>query len=49
MTPEIVDAIDALFDARVPREWVYNAVGVEISWLIPALGAWFSDLSDRCA
>lgn len=44
MTPEIVDAIDSLFDARVPREWVYNAVGVEISWLIPALGSWFSDL-----
>lgn len=49
MTPEIVDAIDSLFDARVPREWVYNAVGVEISWLIPALGSWFSDLQDRCA
>jgi len=48
MTPEIVDAIDALFDARVPKEWVWNAVGVEISWLIPVLGQWFGDLQDRC-
>lgn len=48
MTPEIVDAIDALFDARVPKEWVYNAVGTEISWLIPILGQWFGDLQDRC-
>jgi dynein heavy chain len=47
MTPEIVDAIDALFDARVPYEWAYDATGVEISWLLPGLGSWFSSLQDR--
>lgn len=49
MTPEIVDALDALYDARVPKEWIYDALGGEISWIIPVLGQWFGSLQDRCA
>jgi dynein heavy chain len=48
MTPEIVDALDALYDARVPHEWIYDPLGGEISWIIPVLGQWFGSLQDRC-
>jgi dynein heavy chain len=47
MTPDILDAINAMFDAKVPNAWVYDATGVEISWILPTLGAWFGSLIDR--
>jgi len=42
LTPVILDAIDAIADARVPKNWLYDSTGVEISWLLPFLGGWFS-------
>lgn len=47
MTPDILEAINSMFDAKVPNAWVYDATGVEISWILPTLGAWFGSLIDR--
>jgi len=47
MTPDILDAINSMFDAKVPAAWVYDATGVEISWILPSLGSWFGSLIDR--
>ena len=47
MTPEILDAINAISDAKVPNVWVYDATGAEFSWLHPNLGGWFASLLDR--
>lgn len=47
MTPELVTAIDMMYINRVPKEWVYDATGVEISWIAPNLGAWFTGLLAR--
>lgn len=47
MTPEIVDAIEAMFQYRVPKKWVYDPTGAEISWLVPSLGGWLKSLKDR--
>ncbi|CAK75138.1 unnamed protein product (macronuclear) [Paramecium tetraurelia] len=47
MTPDILEAINSMYDAKVPLTWVYDATGVEISWILPTLGAWFSSLIDR--
>ena len=47
MTPDILDAINAIFDARVPASWLYDPSGAEISWLLPSLGLWFSSLLER--
>jgi dynein heavy chain len=47
MTPELVTAIDAIYINRVPKEWVYDATGVEISWISPNLGAWMTGLHSR--
>jgi dynein heavy chain len=27
MTPDILDAINSIFDAKVPNQWVYDATG----------------------
>lgn len=40
MTPELVDAINSVYDFRVPSPWLYDPTGVEISWLVPSLTAW---------
>jgi len=47
MTPDIVDAINAVFDFRVPRNWCFDPTGAEISWLTPSLAAWIKGLLDR--
>jgi len=47
MTPNILDAINAIADARVPSTWLYDATGAEISWILPGLGSWFRSLVDR--
>ena len=44
MTPDIVDAINAVFDFRVPRKWSYDPTGAEISWLTPSLAGWLKGL-----
>lgn len=47
MTPDIVNAIGAIYDFRVPREWCYDPTGAEISWLTPTLGGWLEGLKNR--
>jgi dynein heavy chain len=47
MTPDIMDAIDSIADSRAPNKWIYDASGAEISWILPALGAWVSSLVER--
>lgn len=47
MTPDLVDAINAVFDFRVPRNWCYDPTGAEISWLTPSLASWIKGLLDR--
>lgn len=47
MTPQIVSAIDSIADAKVPNNWIYDATGAEISWLLPNLGGWIGGLTDR--
>jgi dynein heavy chain len=44
MTPDILEAINAIFDAKVPVNWLYDPSGAEISWLLPTLGSWFNSL-----
>ena len=44
VTAEIMDSINAIFDTRVPKSWLYNPAGDEISWLAPNLGLWFGGL-----
>jgi len=47
MTPDILDAIDSIFDAKLPYSWLYDPSGAEISWLLPNLGSWFNSLIER--
>lgn len=47
MTPDILDAIGAIFDAKAPNSWSYDPTGAEIAWILPQLGAWIASLVDR--
>ena len=44
VTGEIMDSINAVFDARVPRIWLHSPAGDEISWMAPNLGVWYGGL-----
>jgi len=47
MTPDIMDAIDAIAEAKAPNNWMYDASGAEISWILPGLGACVTSLLER--
>jgi dynein heavy chain len=47
MTTDLLDDMNSVFDARVPKKWTHDASGAEISWLMPNIGAWFTGLIDR--
>ena len=47
MTPNIVEAIDSIFDGRVPKIWIYDKTGEEISWLKPSFVLWFESFIER--
>jgi len=47
MTSELQDAMADLYNAKVPRSWLYTPGGDEFSWLSPTLGLWFTMLVDR--
>merc|ERR1711939_1273452 len=49
MTVELLDDLNAIYDARVPRRWTHDASGQEISWLLPSMGGWFTGLVERQA
>ena len=47
MTPDILSAINCIYDAKVTESWIYDPSGAEISWLLPTLGSWFGSLLER--
>ena len=49
LTSELQQAMADIFDARVPRSWLFTPGGDEFSWLITGLGGWFASLLDRDA
>lgn len=49
MTPMLMAAIEAMSNAKVPHNWLFDATNVEISWMLPLLGSWVSGFFDRYA
>merc|ERR1719197_980237 len=47
MTVQLLADLGSIFDARVPKSWTHDASGAEISWLMPNLGGWFTQLGGR--
>jgi len=47
MTSELQEALDKIADASAPHAWIYTLTGDEFSWILPALGLWFSSLLAR--
>jgi len=38
ITQQIIDGINAIFDAKVPHDWVFSPAGDEVSWQAPTIG-----------
>lgn len=47
MTPLIVSAIDALYDMKIPENWLYDSAMTEISWQKPTFASWIKSFRDR--
>jgi len=47
MTAELLQAMRDIYDAKVPRPWLYTPGGDEFSWLLLYLGIWFAGLKER--
>jgi dynein heavy chain len=47
LTEALVTISNDIFDARVPKAWIYTMSGTEFSWILPTLGLWFSSLTRR--
>jgi len=47
MSPELADAIKCMFDLRVPKVWLLDPSGAEISWLSPTLAGWLASMQNR--
>lgn len=47
VTEDLMSAINAVYDARVPHQWVFSYGGDEISWMSASLGLWFSSFTAR--
>ncbi|PFH32513.1 putative dynein gamma chain, flagellar outer arm [Besnoitia besnoiti] len=47
MTPDLQDDVNFIFDMCVPKKWLRDPSGAEISWISPTLGKWFSGMQQR--
>merc|ERR1719160_1164523 len=47
MTTDLLEDLNSVFDARVPKKWTHDPSGAEISWLLPSIGSWFTGMLDR--
>jgi len=47
MTPFLLDAVNAIYDGKVPNKWLYDPSGAEISWLLLKLSTWMDSLTKR--
>jgi dynein heavy chain len=47
MTPEIEDAIQSLYNGRVPHSWMYDSLGAEWSWVSQSSAGWFRELNQK--
>jgi len=49
MTDELANLIDELFNAKVPRIWMYDATNNEFSWVNSTIGIWYANFTSRNA
>jgi dynein heavy chain len=41
MTADLSEAINAIFNNKIPQTWLFNAAGEEISWMMGSIANWF--------
>jgi len=48
MTPEIDEAIQTLYNGKIPKNWMIDSLGNEWSWISSSSTLWFKELGQRC-
>jgi len=41
MTADLAEAIQAIYNNKVPQAWLFNAAGEEISWMMGSIATWY--------
>lgn len=47
MTAVLQEAINAIFNNRIPHSWTFNAASEEISWMVGTIAVWYKQYEDR--
>ena len=47
MSELLSQCLDAMYEAKPPRSWIFTVAGDEFSWILPTLGLWFASLINR--
>jgi dynein heavy chain len=47
MTLAIAGAINEIFEAKVPKSWVFTITNTLFSWMLPTIGLWFNSMRLR--
>ena len=42
MTPELLEALNSIFDAKPPKNWYQDTSGEFIAWTSPTVTAWIT-------
>ena len=44
MTDALQQCLEAVYEAKVPKEWLFTIAGDEFSWILPTMGLWVNSL-----
>lgn len=47
MTADLAEAIQAMFNNKIPQSWLFNAAGEEISWMMGSIATWYKQYEER--
>jgi len=47
LTPELQDALNAIYDSKPPKHWYVDPSGEHFAWSLPTLAMWFAGLLER--
>lgn len=47
MTADLNEAINAIYNNKIPNTWLFNAAGEEISWMMASISSWYKQYEER--
>jgi dynein heavy chain len=47
MTPDLNEAVGAIYNNKIPHTWLFNPAGEEISWMSASIASWYKQYEER--